>query len=155
MWFRGTKTRLLLAGENMREEHRTAEKDNVVFAFSVSKGGLFMITRCVSRGNIPHIHSNKPTLTHQESVLADSRRITAFSLVSITRGGSILFASPPWSLLCIETTEYISLQEMKQGQCICPLSWSVHCNFIGDGKCNKRGRAPPTLTSQGKFYPHD
>jgi hypothetical protein len=38
-------------------------------------------------------------------------------------------------------TEYISLQEMKQGQCICPLSWSVHCNFIGDGKCNERGWA--------------
>jgi hypothetical protein len=31
--------------------------------------------------------------------------------------------------------------EMKQGQCICPLSWSVHCNFTGDGKCNKRGWA--------------
>ncbi len=30
---------------------------------------------------------------------------------------------------------------MKQGQCICPLSWSVHCNFTGDGKCNKRGWA--------------
>ncbi len=39
------------------------------------------------------------------------------------------------------TTEYISLQEMKQDQCICPLSWSVHCNFTGDGKCNKRGWA--------------
>ncbi len=23
--------------------------------------------------------------------------------------------------------------EMKQGQFICPLSWSVHCNFTGDG----------------------
>ncbi len=31
--------------------------------------------------------------------------------------------------------------EMKQGQCVCPLSWSVHCNFTGDGKCNKRGWA--------------
>ncbi len=41
----------------------------------------------------------------------------------------------------VYTTEYISLQEMKQGQCICPLSWSVHCNFTGDGKCNKRGWA--------------
>jgi hypothetical protein len=41
----------------------------------------------------------------------------------------------------VPTTEYISLQEMKQGQCICPLSWSVHCNFTGDGKCNKRGWA--------------
>jgi hypothetical protein len=30
---------------------------------------------------------------------------------------------------------------MKQGQCICPLSWSVHCNFTGEGKCNKRGWA--------------
>ncbi len=30
---------------------------------------------------------------------------------------------------------------MKQGQCICPLSWSVHCNFTGDGKCNKKGWA--------------
>ncbi len=36
---------------------------------------------------------------------------------------------------------------MKQGQCICPLSWSVHCNFTGEG-------APPTLTSQDWFYPH-
>ncbi len=26
-------------------------------------------------------------------------------------------------------------------QCICPLSWSVHCNFTGDGKCNARGWA--------------
>jgi hypothetical protein len=43
---------------------------------------------------------------------------------------------------CAEnTTEYISLQEMKQGQCICPLGWSVHCNFTGDGKCNERGWA--------------
>ncbi len=39
------------------------------------------------------------------------------------------------------TTEYISLLEMKQGQCICPLSWSVHCNFTVDGKCNERGWA--------------
>ncbi len=37
------------------------------------------------------------------------------------------------------TTEYIFLIEMKQGWCIFPLSWSVHCNFIGDGKCNERG----------------
>jgi hypothetical protein len=29
------------------------------------------------------------------------------------------------------------LVEMKQGQCICPLSWSVHCNFTGKGKCNE------------------
>jgi hypothetical protein len=30
------------------------------------------------------------------------------------------------------------LVEMKQGQCNCPLSWSVHCNFTGEGKCNER-----------------
>ena len=29
--------------------------------------------------------------------------------------------------------------ELKQGYCVCPLSWSVHCNFTGDGKCNKMG----------------
>ncbi len=54
----------------------------------------------------------------------------------------VLHKSPSAS---VSTTEYISLQEMKQGQCICPLSWSVHCNFTGDGKCNKRGWActPP------------
>jgi hypothetical protein len=38
------------------------------------------------------------------------------------------------------------LVEMKQVQCICPLSWSVQCNFTG----NERGWActGPTLTSQ-------
>ncbi len=41
----------------------------------------------------------------------------------------------------VSPTEYISLQEMKQGQSICPHSWSVHCNFTGDGKCNERGWA--------------
>ncbi len=41
------------------------------------------------------------------------------------------------------------LVKMKQGQCICPLSWSVHCNFIGEGKCNERGvgvHPPPSPT---------
>jgi hypothetical protein len=41
----------------------------------------------------------------------------------------------------VYTTEYISIQEMKRGQCIYPLKWSVHCNFTGDGKCNERGWA--------------
>jgi hypothetical protein len=45
-------------------------------------------------------------------------------------------------LLSVLTTEYIYiLVEMKQGQCICPLSWSVHCNFTGEGKCSERGWA--------------
>jgi hypothetical protein len=41
----------------------------------------------------------------------------------------------------VPTTEYIFLLEMKQGYCVYPLSWSVHCNFTGDGKCNERGWA--------------
>ncbi len=36
-------------------------------------------------------------------------------------------------------TEYTFLLEMKQDQCICPLSWNVQCNFTGDGKCSERG----------------
>jgi hypothetical protein len=53
----------------------------------------------------------------------------------------------------VYVTEYISLQEMKQGQCICPLSSSVHCNFTGDGKCNKRGVGvhPPHSPAQANF----
>jgi hypothetical protein len=51
---------------------------------------------------------------------------------------------------CIKWMRYIAewlehkvhiFVEMKQGQCICPLSWSVHCNFTGEGKCNERGWA--------------
>jgi hypothetical protein len=52
------------------------------------------------------------------------------------------------------TTEYISLQEMKQGQCICPLSWSVHCNFTGDGKCNERGWACTPHPHQARLVLH-
>jgi hypothetical protein len=33
------------------------------------------------------------------------------------------------------------LVEMKQGQCICPLSWSIHCNFTFDGNSSERGWA--------------
>ncbi len=47
---------------------------------------------------------------------------------------------------------YIGEIEMKQGQCFCPLSWSVHCNFTGDGIVVKGGgSAPLTLTSQANF----
>jgi hypothetical protein len=38
-------------------------------------------------------------------------------------------------------SKYCILVEMKQVQCICPLSWSVHCNFNGEGKCSERGWA--------------
>ncbi len=33
---------------------------------------------------------------------------------------------------------------MKQGQCICPLSWSLHCNFTGDGNGSERQKAAVT-----------
>ncbi len=46
------------------------------------------------------------------------------------------------------------LVEMKQGQCICPLSWSVHCNFTGEGKCNERGWAcSPHPHQPGQILP--
>jgi hypothetical protein len=44
------------------------------------------------------------------------------------------------------------LVEMKQGQCICPLSWSVHRNFTGDGNTvvvKGGGRAPPHPNQPG------
>ncbi len=44
-------------------------------------------------------------------------------------------------LYTCDDTEYIFLLEMKQGYCVCPLSWSVHCNFTGDGNCNESGWA--------------
>jgi hypothetical protein len=46
------------------------------------------------------------------------------------------------------------LVEMKQGQCICPLSWSVHSNFSGEGKCNERGWAcTPHPHQPGQILP--
>ncbi len=45
--------------------------------------------------------------------------------------------------------------EMKQGQCIRPHSWSVHCNFTGDGKCNESregvGVHPPPSPARANF----
>jgi hypothetical protein len=52
------------------------------------------------------------------------------------------------------TTEYIFLLEMKQGYCVCPLSWSIHCNFTGDGNCNERGWAcTPHPHQPGQILP--
>ena len=50
-------------------------------------------------------------------------------------------------------TEYIFLLEMKKGLCVCPLSWSGHCNFTGDSKCNERGWActPPPSPAWANF----
>ncbi len=38
---------------------------------------------------------------------------------------------------------------MKQGKCIWPLSWSVHCNFNGDGKGG--GCPPPPSPAWANF----
>ncbi len=42
---------------------------------------------------------------------------------------------------------------MKQGYSVCPVSWSVDCNFTGDGKCNERGWActPPPSPARANF----
>jgi hypothetical protein len=52
----------------------------------------------------------------------------------------ILFVGKPLKKLNDIPTEYIFLLEMNRvSVSVCPLSWSVHCNFTGDGKCNERG----------------
>jgi hypothetical protein len=51
------------------------------------------------------------------------------------------------------TTEYIWI-ERKYGECICPLSWSVHCNFVRDGKYSENGWAsspPPSSPAWANF----
>ncbi len=55
----------------------------------------------------------------------------------------------PASLDRLETTEYIFLLEKY----VCPLSWSVHCNFIGDGKCKEKGVGvhPPPSSAWSNF----
>ncbi len=44
-------------------------------------------------------------------------------------------------------------------ECICPLSWNVHYNFVRDGRNSKMGVGvhppPPPTTRLGWFYPHD
>jgi hypothetical protein len=40
-------------------------------------------------------------------------------------------------------------------ECICPLSWSVHCNFVRDNKGSERGWACTPPTSLGYFFHHD
>ncbi len=48
----------------------------------------------------------------------------------------------------VNITEYISLREMKQGQCICPLSWRYTATLLVMVNVMKGGgRAPRTLTS--------
>ncbi len=46
---------------------------------------------------------------------------------------------------------------MKQGgKCICPFSWSVHCNFTSNSKCNEMGvgvHPPPPTHQSGQILP--
>jgi hypothetical protein len=40
--------------------------------------------------------------------------------------------------------------EMKLVECICLLSWSLHCNFVRDvTRVKGSARTPPSLSSQG------
>jgi hypothetical protein len=47
----------------------------------------------------------------------------------------------------LEHRVYIFARD-EHDYCICPLSWSVHCNFTGDGKCSERGWACTTHPHQ-------
>jgi hypothetical protein len=44
--------------------------------------------------------------------------------------------------------------EWKQGECICPLNWSVHHSFVSDGRYSiveGGGRASPPTTGWANF----
>ncbi len=46
--------------------------------------------------------------------------------------------------------------EMKQGECICPLSWSIRCSFVRDGNYSEGGWAmacmqPPPSPAKADF----
>jgi hypothetical protein len=61
-----------------------------------------------------------------------------------------------WGLLCWPQSTVHILVEMKQCKCfhICPLRWSVHCNFVHDDKCSERGWAcTPHPHQHGLFFP--
>ncbi len=83
------------------------------------------------------------------------RKLSLFLSLPVCRRSSLLTEEGGGGDVAgAKTTEYISLQEMKQAQCICPLSWSVHCNFTGDGKCNKRGWACTPHPHQPRLILH-
>jgi hypothetical protein len=85
--------------------------------------------------------------------------------ITFKRGGSLYSSCTLYRRLGVDrdkipegggTHRVHILVEMKQGQCICPLSWSVHCNFTGEGNCSERGWAcTPHPYQPGYFYPHD
>ncbi len=62
-------------------------------------------------------------------------------------------ADPDLQHIAPLTTEYIFWLEKNSGYCVCPLSWSVHCNFTGYGSCNERGWGvhPPPSPARANF----
>jgi hypothetical protein len=52
-----------------------------------------------------------------------------------------------------QSTVHIFTRDETGLVCPCPFSWSVHCNFTGDGKCNERGWAcnPPPSPAWANF----
>ncbi len=66
----------------------------------------------------------------------------------------------PERIVTIAGTEYIFYWDETGLLRVCPISWSVHCNFTGDGNSNERGWAcTPHPHQPGpilpEFYPHD
>jgi hypothetical protein len=57
--------------------------------------------------------------------------VLKLGLIELTNGTAIEF---------VRTTEHIGV-ETKYGECICPLSCSVHCNFVRVGNYSERGWA--------------
>ncbi len=105
---------------------------------------LYSILYFVKKVNITSLQPTaNVNVGHLTTVHRETRVEWPLPTVETEMNGDSKSTNERGSFLCwfVGYTEYISLQEMKQGQCICPLSRSIHCNFTGDGKCNERGWA--------------
>jgi hypothetical protein len=93
---------------------------------------LFNTTEYTQSGNghflayIPSWWKNQPSLVRMGG---GGARTPPFTISIITKLWVVVYAPTER----VDTTESIGI-EMKYGECICPLSWSVHCNFVRDGK---------------------
>jgi hypothetical protein len=53
---------------------------------------------------------------------------------------------------CVSVHRVHILIEMKQGECVCPLIWSIRCNFVRDSNYSERGWACKSRASS--MHPH-
>ncbi len=104
--------------------------EQYIFLLSHSKIYSVVDLRCRG-GGVEMIHNSG----------APGHSVHIEDIHSVWSPGGTCTPAVEMSMVKDTTTEYIFLLDMKQGWCICPLSWSVHCNFTGDGKCNERGWA--------------